>query len=537
MPDRNSFPRVLTLLIVCMAMSATAKAQNGQSGAPVHGPIIDSVIIQNVNIFDDKEARGNFLFRLMNGIHVVTRPWVVRRELLFKEDEPYDSASVEETMRNLRAMEIFRDVDVDTVRVGDQMHLYVRAKDGWTTAFQIEGRTTAGDFTWAVGVREKNLLGTATLARWKYRRLPDRNTLTFEVKQDRLIANKIAGNVKWSFETDGNRGEWLIGKPFRSVSERFALEFQGFLLDTRRLQFRDGVLADSTTQRQFLQRVRTAYATSASPAGYFRLGGEFQVRREERLVRLDGGLASRPDSLTAAVGVFAELFRTNFRVTQHYIAFAQDVDVDLSTRIRGSLWLAPAIWGYDRTGLGPGIDFQTGAGAGALFGKLNIEAHGLFTSQNGRVVMDSGRVTVKTTIVSQHLPRQATVLHAEVGAMKGTPKGDEFDLGFGIGPRGFGIHSFTGTRQAWMTAEHRVFLIDELFKLVGVGVAGFFDYGGAWFPDQRARAGGNVGFGLRLSSTRSGRPTVGRFDWAWRFGDGFPPGNRWAFSVGQSVPF
>jgi len=62
------------------------------------------------------------------------------------------------------------------------------------------------------------------------------------------------------------------------------------------------------------------------------------------------------------------------------------------------------------------------------------------------------------------------------------------------------------------------------------------DYGGAWYADEPARKGGNVGFGLRLGATRATGNNVGRFDLAYRFGDGIT-GSRWVFSFGRSFAY
>ncbi len=116
------------------------------------------------------------------------------------------------------------------------------------------------------------------------------------------------------------------------------------------------------------------------------------------------------------------------------------------------------------------------------------------------------------------------------------PPSREFDLGLGVGPRAFGAHAFTGNRSVWGTFEQRFFVVDEFMNLFGIGFAGFLDYGGAWFDNQSPRLGGDVGFGLRLSSTRAGDVTVGRLDLSYRFGDGVD-GDRWIFSFGRNVPF
>jgi hemolysin activation/secretion protein len=134
------------------------------------------------------------------------------------------------------------------------------------------------------------------------------------------------------------------------------------------------------------------------------------------------------------------------------------------------------------------------------------------------------------------IPRNATVFHIQFGARKGTPPGFQYDLGHGIGPRAFGPHAFTGDRTIWGSLEQRVFLIDEFYDLFGVGFAAFVDYGGAWYDDQPRRLGGNVGFGLRLGSTRSTAQNVGRIDLGYRFGDGWE-GKRLALSFGRGFAF
>ena len=49
--------------------------------------------------------------------------------------------------------------------------------------------------------------------------------------------------------------------------------------------------------------------------------------------------------------------------------------------------------------------------------------------------------------------------------------------------------------------------------------AAFVDYGGAWYTDQDARFGGDIGIGIRTGSSRSTIPKVGRMDIGYRFGD------------------
>jgi hypothetical protein len=168
------------------------------------------------------------------------------------------------------------------------------------------------------------------------------------------------------------------------------------------------------------------------------------------------------------------------------------------------------------------------------FAVLRGAANGVYTADG----LDSARATGSLTVASQNLPRHTLIFHVEGGALRRVKPDAEFDLWVARrGPRLFGIHQFTGTRMAWFAAEDRILLSDELWGLLGVGIAPFFDYGGAWYPEDGTRLGGNVGVALRLGPTRAGRGEAGEIAIGYRFGDGFTRSRRWGLSVGKGVAF
>ncbi len=518
-------------LAACALSAVGLRVGSAQDSLTPAAPIIDSIAIISRNVFDPEEAQASFLFRLMNGYHIRTQHYVLRQEFLFRQGEPYDSAKAAETERNLRALGLFREVIVDTVTVDGRLVLRVNAADAWTTTVQMEAKSTGGDFEWGLGLKEKNLIGTATLGRVKFRDKVDRKELTVEGEQNRLFTTQVAAHVRYDFLSDGDKGGWTIGDPFRSFADPFSLELPGAQALRRELQFRDGRLDQEYWHRLFRQNLRIAYAPIADERRYLRVGLEGFVKRDEYILLADTANAV-PDTVRAAVSVFAEFAKARFKVTRYYLAFRRAVDVDLSTRVRLGLWAAPTLFGYDRNGVGPALQFQVGAPFGPHFAKFRVAANALFNSAG----LDSGQVHVNFDLVLQAIPKSATVIHVEAGVQDGAPPGGEIDLGLGEGPRAFKAHAFTGTRSLWGTIEQRFFVVDEFLNLFGLGFAGYFDYGGAWYPDQPVRMGGDVGFGLRLSSVRAGEATVGRLDLSYRFGDGFD-GSRWVFSFGRVLEF
>lgn len=495
-------------------------------------PIIARIVVRTHNVFDSTEASGNFLFRLANGLHYTTRPSVVRHELLFRAGEPYDSARVAESARNLRARGLFREVVIRPVAADSgTVDVVVDTYDGWSTQLIMNASFTAGELSWALGARETNFLGTGASVGAVYRDVPDRTALQLNAAVERIRGSRFGVGGFWDNLSDGDFGSWRLGLPFRALQDRTAFTLIGQAGVQRLLQFRDGDSVQSYRRRLFLQRADVEYAPVAGPGGYVRVGLAAQVKREEFLLYdLDAG--GIPDSVSGAVGVFGEFLEPHFRVVRYYSGFGRNEDIDLSTRIQVAGWLAPGGWGYPETGVGPSLLLQTGFAAGKNFVHFVGQGNGLFTDAG----LDSGQVRVALTAASQVIPKGATVVHAEWLKRAGTPPGFEYDFGHGRGPRLFGPHAFTGEQAVWLAAEHRAFLFDELFGVLGLGFAAFVDYGGAWYDDQERRLGGDVGFGLRFGSTRSSGQNVGRFDVGYRFGQGWGD-KRWAVAFGSGFAF
>src|SRR5688572_20494637 len=159
--------------IVAVAAVAVGNAQAFAQGTPA--PTIRGIVINRGEVFDSSEARQFWGFGLVNALHAQTRPYVIRRELLFAVGEPFDTARVNESARNLRALSIFRDVQIDTLASDSGITVRVRTTDGWTTNLGFGIRTSGSQTVLSAFVQEINLLGTRTIATLGYETDPDRN--------------------------------------------------------------------------------------------------------------------------------------------------------------------------------------------------------------------------------------------------------------------------------------------------------------------------------------------------------------------------
>lgn len=498
-------------------------------------PVVDSIAIVRVNVFSPSEARRTGLFRLANDLRVKTQRWVIEREILLQAGEPYDSVLAEETERNLRSLGIFRQVDVDSMTIDDRLVTRVHTRDAWSTK-PIVQVSIASDGTWTgrFGLTESNVLGTGNLGHAAWRKDVDRDGFEFAANVRRVAGSAFNAGGRLFVLSDGNFGDWYVGDPWRSFGDRHAAIYDGQAGARQALQYRVESSQVTDTTRYWrdydVHRLVAGYAVRASPRAYTRIGLLGVYQKQKYVLVADTSMAV-PDTVQGFIGVFGEYRRSHFMVARFVNGFATE-DIDLSESLTLGLNFAHNAFGYEQTGLGPSLAMQAGSEMGSGFVHGVLEANGLFNSAG----LDSGRVVVRATFAQKIAERHATLLHAVAGILENPPPGGEFDLGFDFPPRSWSPHSFVGTRTLWGTLEHRWFAFDRVLGLAGIGLAGFLDYGGAWYADQSPRWGGAVGIGLRTGWSRVSVADTGRIDIGYRFGSDVT-GNRWVVSFGGGWVF
>jgi len=523
-------------LLVTTAASAVApkssRAQMTKAARPdSNAAVVSAVRIQRENVFDKAES-GSWLFGAANKLHIVTREHIVRRELLIPEGAPFDSATADETARNLRKLGIFRRVQVDSSSSGSGLIEEVTTKDSWTTQVQASFKSSGDQITWNAGLAEKNLLGRQIKASVKYTSDPDRSTTQFAAYVPRVWRNRVDLNAAYKQYSDGESGDFTLSAPFTTLTTRASSTLDVDYADRNVLRFFEGEEEASDTLRHLLTKatLNRGWAIRASRQGYVRFGAKLQLRRENYA---DLGTPIDDRSFFGELAAGAEWSRSNFSVVEGYRGLGGPEDVDLSATVRGEVWVAPSAWGYERGGIGPAVRANFGKLLPYGFATFQMRASSLFTSKG----LDSGSVTGQGVLAILPAARHTVVFNAQAGLQKNPYPGEEFDLGLTFGPRAYPAHAFTGDRAFFTTAEYRWVAVPELFKLVGIGLAGFADYGGAWYSGSPARTGADAGVGLRLGSTRaaSGKGAT-RVDLSWRFAtEEFD--KRWILSVGSGFPF
>lgn len=520
----------VALPLLLSPAAAAAQLPGGGAGRIAH------VEINRNSIFDPEES-GHWLINLVNRLHITTRPYVVRQELLFRRGDPWDSARVAESERNLRRLGVFRTVTIDSVTTDSGLVARVTTRDGWSTRPDFRFRSTGGEVAYTVALIEDNLFGTASQASLIHRSNPDRSTTTLGFRQPRLINGRTGLEVRYEDRSDGFRTAGWFGTPFHAMESPASWRVEAERRDETVLVFRNGMREpfDSVDRDYAVVRGEVARALRASSSGYLRVGLGVQVRRDD----LHPYLVTPPEErhrrgpVTGAVNLWAQRRWADYAKVRGYNALGREEDIDLSTVIHAGIWLAPAGLGYRSTGIGPDIQLRTGARLPGGFATATVRANALWS--NG-FTLDSGSVQASGTIALLPSRGHLAVLHGTAGMLKAPIPGAEYDLGLGSGPRGFAQHAFTGDRGFFLSGEYRYGVVEDFLKVVDVGVAAFADYGGAWWRGYERRTGWSAGVGLRLGTSRAPDLEANRLDLVWRSGTGGGKG-EWVFVVAKGFAF
>ena len=537
--------RVVRLAAVLLVMGPASRLR-----AQAAAPIIDTILVINHNIFEEHDlAALPEVARIANALHIKTHAAVIRRTLLINQGEPYDSARAVESERALRGLSVFRQVRVDTVHLGTRLALRVQTEDGWSTKPQLNYSSSGGSVTWQGGMQEENLLGTATSLTALYTKTPDRNWGQILYLNPHFIARRPRLAIVYQPLSDGDHWGWSLGVPFYQTAAKRQIGTTGEASAYQVLIFKDyhqGDTAFATTERHALRfGLNAGIALHATSRSYLRLWAASNWRRED-FAPVD---SVPPRSVFGTIGAGIEMARTRFHVLERFNTYARREDVNLSEYFRIGFWAAPHVLGYpvDQAGVGLEMSGQLSALWRGGFAVANGVAHALYTGS----ALDSARVRGGVTIASQNFAYQTVIAHFEGGALRRAKPSAFFDTWQDqTGPRLYPAHAFTGTRTIWFTFEDRIVLSEQAFGLVGVGVAPFFDWGGAWYGDEPVwagkpnvvllepmRTGSDVGLSLRLGPTRAVHGDVSEFAVGYRFGAPVGAPFGWELAIRRGISF
>lgn len=519
------FDKWNAVIVFGTAMSIAVQASELPDGDALERDdvVIGEITFDKKNVFDlSIPDENNWLYRLANRLHIVTKDKVINKQLLFRSGDAYSVRLVDESERILRQNTYLFDAEIKPTRYEDgKVDLSITTRDVWTLSPDISVSRSGGENRTKIGLEETNFLGLGQSLRVARIENVDRTSESFEFADRHLGRSWVSAALRIADNSDGKMNLLSAVRPFYSLDSRWSAG--GWLLDDDRRSTLY-VLGEEAAEYQHKRDYVSAFG------GWSRGLDNGWVRRwTAGIVYDDNRFSPVPEStLLAAIPedrqlvypfIGLEIIEDQFETSSNRDQIGKTEDFFLGSRLSTSLGWSDESLGADRDAL------IVSARAGRGFGSLEKDALLLSLYADGRLESGHVRNGLLTTDVRYYRTQsQKRLFFATLSATAGhaLDLDNPVQLGGDSGLRGYPLRYQSGDTKALITIEQRYFTDWYPFRLVRIGGAIFVDTGRVWGYDplggERFGWLTDVGFGLRFAPTRSSARKMVHLDVAFPLG-------------------
>jgi hypothetical protein len=446
------------------------------------GAVIGSIRLESVQIFDPRvPGEDKAVYRLVNALHIVTRPNTIRHQLLFAEGEPFVKARLEETERNLRALPFLQDatVAVESVVAG-HVNVLVRTQDSWTTRIGVRFGSAGGESTSGIALNEVNILGTGKRIRMEYENGLDRSTVAVTYDDPNVLGSRWRMRASHENSSDGAADNFFLQRPFYSIETRWAGGVDASRTEETITVFEEG---DDIAEFQHHDRDAEGFVgwspgAQDGRASRWLAGYVYDENTYDPMGDLPAGFPPEDIPVDRSASGPYIAFQ---RVVQRYIKvryferFSRAEDFNLGAVYSAKMQISrKSLGGTDNEiiyNFNASHGFQTGF-ASYLFGNAQLRGRA-----GGK---EEGAGHFDFTHYYTGWPIQTFLFKVAADRVVNGDATDQLLLGGDSGLRGFSTRRFEGTNRFLVNFEDRIHFEREYFKILRLGLAGFIDIGNAW---------------------------------------------------------
>jgi len=500
------------------------------------GATVGTVSVRVDNVFNPAiPGEDLYLYRLVNKLHIRTRPDVIEHRLLLAEGQPFDEEKARESERILRDVHYLYDADVCVQGYQDgAVNLNVWAQDVWTLKPGFQFGRSGGQSTAGFRVEELNLFGRGIKVALGQTYGVDRDSTVFQYRDQNLFGSWVTGDATFISSSDGHTVDLLVEQPFYALDARQAGSgryldeaFVGKLYDR-------GEVTNEYHAEHSVQELGMGWSAGLVDgwARRWRVGLARDVTDFEAVADSQISQLVPEDRYFQYPFLGFELIENNFVTTHNRQQIARTEDVFLGWHFFGKVGLLTEALGSDRDGL----LFNGGMTVGGTLDEArNWEAQLALTgrAEAGAGLQDSV-VDGEIRYYWRQSPKALFFLSGRAAVGQALDLDHQLLLGGDNGLRGYPLRYQSGDGLALLTLEQRFFTDWYPFSLFHVGAAAFFDAGRTWGESPLAGESlgllKDVGIGLRLGNARSGTGKMIHIDLAMPL-DGEPGLDRLQFLI------
>jgi len=558
---------MIVLTVCCLLAGGVWAQENSQGREAIAGadstaaPLtVGEITLHTRDIFSPAEVQNTtpmlkLLRRVMNSVHMNTREYVLRREILFATGDRFRPGSLAETERNLRNLGFLNNVSVvptDTTDDG-RVNVDVVTRESWTlqTTFSYS-LASSGDQRWNVRLSDRNFLGHGmTLGAGIG---ADENSAFWNLwlRKRRLFGIGVLG-LDYSKREDGHMRNIFFGKPFYAQGDRWGGDVKAWdkAFDARFYLSNAGPAGEDPTREERLyaklpyREKRFEIRAQMRAAGQYegrvwRVGAGVRVEErdyavdsqsawllsDDRVVSLDWMLEpGQPLARVQGTTVFPHLWLSsqgrNWTKSRFVLQYGPVEDIPLDTVFEFRAGPNGTQVGSSTLGGGYSVRVEVQATKWLTLGPGLMVLQGVAEGETGSSEARNHLYYVLAGWMGKAGKENSpwlTRLFAEVGHGSHLLGSRALLLGLDRGLRTLEYDGMAGDRLARWNIEQGKATPWELLGLFRMGFAAFYNGGCAWWNDEQRDLGDarhEIGFGLRFGPTRSANSQVTRLDVTW----------------------
>ena len=518
----NTTATLLSLLLILDAARAQDESSDllDRQRLEDDGVTVGEIVLVKEDVFDlEDPEENNWLYRLANKLHIITKDRVIEQQLLFGPGEEFSKRLVEETERILRRNSYLYDAWITPIRREDGVvDLEVRTRDVWTLKPGLSFARSGGENRTMVKLEELNLFGRGQQVFVAREDNVDRDSTVFSFRDRNLGNSWTRLKLQYADSSDGHWNEVSLTRPFYSLDSRWTAgaSWSDFDIERRLYQLGEKA-AEYRHERQFY----SAFGgwSDGLKDGWVRrytYGAAYERNRFSEVPDPEYPPAIPADREFAYPFFGIEILQDRFETAENRDQIKRTEDFLTGRRFAATLGWADREFGSDRDAALYWLS------ASETLGDIAKEATLLSANASGRIESGDSRNVLLS--VSARYFRQQSDQRTFFASVSGT-WGDDLDLdnvvelGGDTGLRGYPLRYQSGDSKVVLTLEQRYFWNLYPFRLVRVGGAIFADAGRTWGRDPLGGENlgwlSDVGFGLRLAPTRTGTQSIIHIDVAF----------------------
>ncbi len=300
------------------------------------GPVIDSVVIENNDIFDTSDPEyDSWVYSLANEFHIRTKKGVIAREVLLKPGDPYSRELADETGRNLRALPYIYEARV-VLDTSDGLNcLKVITSDRWTLAGGPSISRSSRETIYKLGLQELNLLGYGQqLEADYYIREYQEDYLEASLFERRLLNSRQSLYLYYNGDPEVGLKSFSLSRPYYNLNDKTSwnISYSDFDRDDRYYIGGVEVSSYNTRGRRLSLSYNYRFGSYLSKVSFGLNYQYHDISIRDREIYYGGiPIVFPEDSLYHAIIPSLGVSRVNYIQTTRIDRFKKTEDIDLNT--------------------------------------------------------------------------------------------------------------------------------------------------------------------------------------------------------------